>query len=55
MRIIKSILIIVIAVFLTTSGEQVQNNNERGKNILLTSPYLQNPSPDAMTVIWISR
>lgn len=54
MRIIKSILIIVIAVILTTSGEQVQNNNERGKNTFLTSPYLQNPSPDAMTVMWIT-
>jgi predicted phosphodiesterase len=53
MKTIKLTVIIVIALIITTSGEQI-GKVERKTMTFLTAPYLQNPAPDAMTVMWIT-
>lgn len=53
MKTIKLTVIIVIALIITTSGEQI-GKIERKTMTFLTAPYLQNPAPDAMTVMWIT-
>lgn len=53
MKTIKLTVIIVIALIITTSGEQIRKI-ERKTMTFLTAPYLQNPAPDAMTIMWIT-